>query len=102
MKKDAGHHNQRLSSPRQVRALQELLKGPRSVRQLSNSTGANGVPQLISTLRDKGLDIDTIDQVGFDRDGRKTYFGIYYLEEDSRYLAESLVNSYTAGTTTSG
>ncbi len=94
MKKDAGHHNQRLSSPRQVRALRELLKGPRSVRELSDSTGANGVPQLISTLRAKGLYIDTIDRVGFDRDGRKVYFGVYYLEEESQALASELIEDY--------
>jgi len=102
MKKTPATTTKRLSSPRQVRALQELLKGPRSVRQLFDSTGSNGVPQLIASLKAKGLDIDTIDQIGFDRDGRKTYFGIYYLEEDPPYLAESLVNSYALETTTSG
>lgn len=94
MKKTPAPTAKRLLSPRQYRALRELLTGPRSVRQLFDSTGSNGVPQLIASLKAKGLEIDTIDRVGFDRDGRKVYFGVYYLEEESRALASELIEDY--------
>lgn len=94
MNKTAADQANRLHSPRQYRALQELMKGPRSVRQLFNSTGANGVPQLIVTLKAKGLQIETCEHIGKDRDGRPTRYAVYVLSEDSRRLALSLLSHY--------
>lgn len=82
----------RLHSPRQYRALEELMAGPRTVRQLFNSVGCNGVPQLIAALREKGLQIDTAEHEGRDRDGNHVRFGVYVLADESRPLASLLLN----------
>ncbi len=84
----------RLHSPRQYRALRELLTGPRSVRQLFDSVGCNGVPQLVSALRDKGLQIDTEERKGQDRDGKAVAFCVYVLHRDSRRKAFRLLADY--------
>ncbi len=84
----------RLHSPRQYRALRELMCGPRSVRQLFDSVGCNGVPQLISTLREKGLQIDTSERKSHDRDGKPVTFCVYVLHEKSRRLAFRLLANF--------
>lgn len=73
------------------------MKGPRSVRELFNSVGANGIPQLISTLRDKGLQIDNEERKGEDRDGRSVTYCAYVLNKDSRRKAFILLASYAGG-----
>jgi len=77
----------RLESPRQYRALRELLQSPCTVRQLQKSAGGNGIPQLTSSLRAKGLLIKTEFSMGKDRDGRTTRFGTYKLLPESIELA---------------
>ena len=91
MKKTPATTAKRLTSPRHYRALQELLKGPRTIRQLIDKTGANGIPQLIVSLKNKGLRIDTIERTGVDRDGRHDWYGEYILLDESRQLAEKLI-----------
>jgi len=91
MKKTPATTAKRLTSPRHYRALQELLKGPRTIRQLIDKTGANGIPQLIVSLKNKGLRIDTIERTGVDRDGRHVWYGEYILLDESRQLAEKLI-----------
>jgi len=93
MKKTPATTAKRLTSPRHYRALQELLKGPCTVRQLIDRTGANGIPQLIVGLRKKGLKIETLDRHGIDRDGRRIWYGEYILLDESRELAEKLINA---------
>lgn len=87
---------QRLSSPRQYRALRELLKGPRTVRELLDVAGGNGAPQLVDALRGKGLEITTTWHRGRDRDQRPVRFGEYALEPSSRDKAARLVEDYRA------
>lgn len=94
MKETPATTAKRLSSPRQYRALRELMSGPRTVRQLFDSTGCNGVPQLVSSLRRKGLQIDTEERTGSDRDDRPTTYCVYVLHEDSRRLAFRLLADY--------
>jgi biotin operon repressor len=94
MKKTPATTTKRLSSPRQYRALHQLLSGPRSVRELFTSVGCNGVPQLISTLRDKGLHIETLNQKGKDRDGHSVTYSLYVLHDDSRHQADRLMADY--------
>lgn len=94
MKKTPATTAKRLSSPRQYRALRELMSGPRTVRQLFDSVGCNGVPQLVSSLRDKGLQIHTDERKGEDRDGRPVSYCVYVLHEDSRRLAFRLLANY--------
>lgn len=90
---------QRLTSPRHYRALRELLKGPQTVRQLLFTAGGNGIPQLIASLRSKGLVIATVDRKGRDRDQRPVMYCQYILHRDSHKLAEQLIQEYLTGTT---
>lgn len=80
-----------LPSPRQYRAMRELLLSPCTVRQLQISAGGNGIPQLIASLRAKGLLIKTVFSTGKDRDGRTTRFGTYKLLPESVELAFQLL-----------
>jgi len=84
----------RLSSPRQLRALLLLQQGPRTVRDLAQQIGCNGVPQLIATLREKGLTIRVEWQEGRDRDSRKVKYGRYHLVQDSAHLADRLIDEF--------
>ncbi len=95
MKKDAGHHNQRLCSHRQYRCLRELMEEPRTVRELFNSAGANGIPQLVASLRAKGLKIDTEERKGHDRDQKPVTFKVYVLRPESRALATRLLSNFS-------
>jgi len=97
MKKTPATTTKRLSSPRQYRALIELMKGPRSVRELFDRIPCNGVPQLIGSLRDKGLQIDTDERKTQDQDGRPVTYCAYVLHKDSRRLAFNLLASYAGG-----
>ncbi len=94
MKKTPAPTAKRLLSPRQYRALRELLTGPRSVRQLFDKVGCNGVPQLISALKAKGLVIHNVERTGFDRDGRKIHYGVYRIDLCSVNLAAEMVEAY--------
>jgi biotin operon repressor len=94
MKKTPATTTKRLSSPRQYRALRELMKGPRSVRELFDSIPCNGVPQLISSLRDKGIQIDKVERKTRDRDGRSVKYCVYVLNAESRRLAFRLFADY--------
>lgn len=84
----------RLNSPRQFRALSELMEGPCTVRQLLAIVGGNGMPQLIDALRGKGLAITTTPQTGTDRDNRRCRFGEYSLCPASRLAAKSFLQDY--------
>lgn len=95
MKKTPATTTKRLSSPRQYRALIELMKGPCTVRELFNSVGANGIPQLVASLRAKGLEIKTDDRKGRDRDENPVTYCEYVLSKDSRRLAFRLIADYT-------
>ncbi|MCL1483658.1 MULTISPECIES: hypothetical protein [unclassified Marinobacter] len=95
MKKEAPAPTaKRLNSPRQLRALAALMEAPRTVRQLLDIVGGNGMPQLIDALRDKGLTIITTPQTGTDRDNRRCRFGEYCLCPASRLAAERLLQDY--------
>ena len=94
MKKTPATTTKRLSSPRQYRALRELMKGPQTVRQLLDKAGGNGGPQLIDALRTKGLQILTEWHKGQDRDKRAVRFCEYHLLPASRELAEHLITTY--------
>lgn len=95
MNKTTATTEKRLQSPRQYRALRDLMSGPCTVRELFDSVGCNGVPQLISSLRDKGLQIDTRERKGQDRDGRPVAFCVYVLVDNSRVQAFRLLVDYT-------
>ena len=94
MKKTPATTTKRLSSPRQYRALMLLMKGPQSVRDLFNRVCANGVPQLIASLRAKGLQIDTVERKIHDKDGRPVTYCVYVLHRNSHRLAFRLLADY--------
>lgn len=94
MKKTPAPTAKRLLSPRQYRALRELLTGPRSVRQLFDTVGCNGVPQLIAALKAKGLIIHNVERSGVDRDGRKIHYGVYRIDLRSVNQAADMVEAY--------
>lgn len=94
MKKTQATTTIRLCTPRQYRAVRQLMSGPCSVRELFISVGANGIPQLISSLRAKGLQIDTDDRKGEDRDGRPVSYCVYVLSKESQRKAFNLLASY--------
>ncbi|MBY5961718.1 hypothetical protein [Marinobacter nauticus] len=68
-----------------------LMKGPQSVRDLFNRVCANGVPQLIASLRAKGLQIDTVERKTHDKDGRLVTYCVYVLHRKSHRLAFRLL-----------
>lgn len=90
---------QRLTSPRHYRAVRELLKGPCTVRQLLDTVGGNGIPQLVAALRLKGLSITTVNRKGRDRDQRPVTYCQYILNKNSHGLAERLLQEYLTGNT---
>ncbi|WP_136631443.1 hypothetical protein [Marinobacter salsuginis] len=81
-----------LKSPRQYRALRELLAGPCSVRHLMKYAGGNNIPQLISSLRARGLEIEPVPCSGKDRDGREVRHCEYQLQPQSKHLASKLLS----------
>lgn len=94
MKKTPATTTKRLSSDRQYKCLLLLMKGPRSVRELFDRIPCNGVPQLIASLRDKGLQIDTEERKTRDRKSRPVTFFVYVLNRKSHRLAFRLLADY--------
>jgi len=95
MRKTPATTTKRLCSPRQYRTVIELIKGPRTIRELFNSVGANGIPQVIASLRAKGLKIHTQERTGRDRDDRPVTFCVYVLDRESRRLAFRLMADFS-------
>lgn len=82
-----------LRSPRHYAALRLLRKGPCTVRDLLEHTGANGAPQLISRLRSKGFRITSRELYGKDRYGRNVRYCEYELQPESYELVDHLIAS---------
>ena len=80
-----------LRSPRQYAAIELLRRGRCTVRALMEHTGANGVPQLIASLRKKGFRIINHDLPGKDRFGRIVRYCEYELQPESFALADLLL-----------
>lgn len=85
------HTPKPLQSPRQYRALRFLVAQRCTVRFLWEHAGGNGIPQLISTLRKRGLRIEKIELEGQDRDGQKVRFCEYELQPEPVDLAKQLL-----------
>jgi len=80
-----------LRSPRQYKALGILRVRRCTVRFLLEYIGTNGVPQLISALRSRGLHIASIELKGTDRYGRTVRYCEYELQPESYALADQLL-----------
>lgn len=66
-----------------------LLVRPRSREAVDQVAGASNGPDLISNLRELGLEIPCSKTPCFDRDGMEVKRGIYCLNEHDRRLVNS-------------
>ena len=88
-----------IKSQRQIRALRALLAGPMRREHLDRAAGASNSPDVVASLRQRGIRIacDT-SQPFTDRDGRQTFPGVYSLHPDDRAKAIALLkNSEVTG-----
>lgn len=77
------------ANPRHLRVLQELKKRPLTREALDRAAGCSNGPDLVMSLRERGLDIDCVRVPVLDRDGKWVEAGIYALSpRDRRLLAE--------------
>lgn len=82
---------------RQYRALSWLLLvGPVSPLDVERSAGCRNGPELVASLRRRGLAIDTLIDFKPDRDGLQCKTGLYRLRDCSRKLAEALLSKSKA------
>jgi hypothetical protein len=82
-------------SPRQRRLLSALLAGPVTTAEARTIAGASNAPACVSTLRGRGLSIQTRMAPGTDRDGKPCEIGTYYLDEESRAHAHQLLTLFS-------
>jgi hypothetical protein len=76
------------SNLRQIRALGALMLGAVDRRDLDDIVGCRNSPDLVSNLRDAGLEIPCPLRPQKDRDGRITLVGSYQLTPLDRMLIE--------------
>jgi hypothetical protein len=85
------------SNPRQLRAIQALLRRPISRQELDSVAGCANGPDLVSDLRDMGLDINC-DRIKFiDRDGFTCRPGVYSLTASARRKVHQWLNKRKNG-----
>lgn len=82
-----------IKSPRQIRTLRALLDGPISRERLDRVAGSSNSPDVVAALRRWGLRIicDLVEVT--DRDGHKSYPGIYSLHPEDRPKAIRLLDN---------
>lgn len=81
------------SSPRQLRAIDALMTRINGVsrEELDRICGASNSPEVVRSLRGKGLDVPCLMVDGLDRDGKPCRFGVYWLTaEDAAKLKKWL------------
>jgi hypothetical protein len=66
-------------NPRHLRAIAALLRRPMPREHLDKEVGCSNAPDLVSQLRDKGLEIPCNKVADVDRDGNEIKRGVYYL-----------------------
>ena len=71
-------------TPRQKRALDALWTGPKMRETLDRLAGCSNAPQLVSDLKDKGVNIECVLIDSFDRDGKPCKPGRYELTDKGR------------------
>ena len=76
-------------NPRQIRALIELLRRPMPREHLDREAGCSNGPELVASLRRRGLDLPCDRAPVIDRDGRKVERGVYRLSKsDTRKVRQ--------------
>lgn len=88
--------NLHIKSPRQTRALSELLKGPIAVKDLGSKIGALNPRQIVFELRFQGFEgiIETRRFTVTDQDGKRCHPGEYYIPEHLKGCAEKALREY--------
>lgn len=81
----------RPASPRQRRALEALLRGPQSRRELDRIIGCTNAPEAVFYLRRLGMSIPCRLLRVRDRDGRPCCYGVYSLTPADRRLAQAML-----------
>lgn len=86
----------RIQGPRQKRAIETLLSGPVTVKNIGTLIGALNPRQVIFELRNQGFDdailtrrFDIIDQ-----DGKRCRPGEYFIPEDAKPVVRSVLKAY--------
>jgi len=73
-----------IESPRQLRVILALLKGPRTREQIDRIAGASNGPEIVRQIRANGLGINCQMASHIDRDGKKGRHGVYHLPKSQR------------------
>jgi hypothetical protein len=77
-----------IKSPREYRLLHSLFhNNGLSVKELREIIGANNVPDVVMSLRNRGWVIHCERIDFYDRDGRNCRPGIYWLDDDFKHKA---------------
>jgi hypothetical protein len=71
-------------NPRHLRAIAALMGGPIPRKQLGEIAGCSNAPELVSSLREKGLELPCARIHFIDRDGRACRPGVYSLTATDR------------------
>ena len=77
---------------RELLALQALLSGPQTVRDIRACTDANNAGEVIAGLRRKGYVVSTEWLKFVTKEGRPSRYGVYHLLPESRARAIKAVS----------
>lgn len=85
-----------IKCPRQKRAIEALLEGPISVKDIGPIIGALNPRQVIFELRQQGFDgiILTHRSTVIDQDGRRCRPGKYLILEDAKHVVQNVLKAY--------
>lgn len=78
-------------TPRQIRVVRALLRGPQMRETLDAIAGASNGPGVVMQLRIKGISIDCERIDSTDRDGRPCRPGRYSLTRSGRMVAKLIL-----------
>lgn len=76
-------------NPRYLRALEALESSPRMREELDRIAGCSNGPDLISQLRDLGLEVPCVRLHRIDIDGKKCRPGQFHLSDSDRILLQA-------------
>jgi hypothetical protein len=76
-------------NPRELRAIHALMTRPQPREHLDRAVGCSNAPDLVSRLRDKGLEVPCLKIDYIDRDGKITHPGIYHFNDADRRKVNS-------------
>ncbi len=87
-----------IKTPRELRLLSEMLRGPITRERLDQVAGASNGPALMDQLRDRGLLVPCVKTKVLDRDGIWVTRGLYLLaSKDAPKVARALKKAAVRG-----